>query len=223
MSQPLAKELIRLVKEAELEATYGKNVAHRLRFLRGILQREANLNPADHIDVTLKIQQPEDGWGHTTEDASVEDLFREWAACEAGTDRHEQLFRRLMEQGVDQLQVHQLLGQINSLKHEMFQLKVGQQNHRGHFAKMEEFIKGEVDGLRRELLGLKPGPAPEGGITFTPCAAQAVDAAMAAVAHADLDSSCEAPRVSWEESAPDAPLSEEESAPDAPLSEEEFH
>lgn len=65
----------------------------------------------------------QDGWGHTSEDASVEDLLREGDAALKGTDKHEQVIQQLLGEDNAKGAIQMLLGalkdqgaQINALK-----------------------------------------------------------------------------------------------------------
>lgn len=67
----------------------------------------------------------EDGWGHTSKDASLPELLREGLAAEQGTDNHEQVLQQLL--GDDNIKgtVEMLYGKLKELQAEVRHLQRG--------------------------------------------------------------------------------------------------
>lgn len=110
---------------------------------------------------TTGAPAPEDGWGHTTKDASTEDLLREGAAAAEGTDKHEQVIRKLLGEDNEKAAI-ELLRQLVSdlqrfqemdIKPFMYDLRACRAKERAEENAAREAVARHNERVRRMLSG----------------------------------------------------------------------
>ena len=95
---------------------------------------------------------PNDGWGHTTKDASVEDLLREGAAAEAGTDKHEQAIKQLLGEDNSKGAILMLMGMAHDQAAEIRALRQSRFNDLTRLNALGVWLKGELEATENEAL-----------------------------------------------------------------------
>lgn len=114
------------------------------------------------VNLTAQAKQaepaPADGWGHTSENASVEDLLREGAAAEEGTDNHEQVIRQLLGEDNAKGAIEMLLGAVKAQGALIGQLQLGRiedlkrLHALGEWLRSEAAINPSVEGLQQVVM-----------------------------------------------------------------------
>ena len=102
-------------------------------------------------EVTRVEEDVHDGWGHTRVDASVEDLLREGAAAEAGTDNHEQVIRQLLGEDNAKGAIEMLMGALKAQGALIAQLQQGRINDLKRLHELGEWLRIEVPGVRNGM------------------------------------------------------------------------
>lgn len=137
----LAKAFATLVKRALFKASYGGNVTQDLQELLQILQYERG----------IATVAPKDGWGHTTENASTDDLLREHAAAEAGTDKHEKVFKEVLGKDDEKLALAAVWGELQNLRSDISQSRQAEAAFRERFTKQDAWMKEELNHHKRTI------------------------------------------------------------------------
>lgn len=117
----------------------------------------------------------DDGWGHTTQDASVEELLREGAAAAEGTDKHEQVIQQLLGEDNAKGAVEMLLKALKEQGHHIRQLQQGRIDDLKRLHELGEWLNHEASlnqegpvlqqvlmtfGLQLSRIGIAPKVCP---------------------------------------------------------------
>lgn len=168
----------RELSKEELAAEINSGVKKALELLQGgdTLRAESLLQ-----GVQLALQGVErrvavdDGWGHTTQDASVEDLLREGAAAAEGTDKHEQVIQQLLGEDNAKGAVEMLLKALKEQGHHIRQLQQGRIDDLKRLHELGEWLNHEASlnpegpvlqqvlmtfGLQLSRIGIAPKVCP---------------------------------------------------------------